>query len=408
MTWSLGLFLGIALFFQSDVLVLKNGRKMLCDSYTIANGKVTIQAKGQTFSLPESAIDWDASEKATKAVAREKQQAEAQAQKAAQDKKTKRLEQIAALEKARESGGLSLTTKDLRKNNLSTSNGPFKVSFRMLSNSIIVAMHINDQGPFDFVLDTGAAVTMIDPQILSQTGVAANGPTVDVVGVGGLPVRAPVCTLDKLALGDAVVQGMDAVAHRIDHLFRTDIYGLIGQDFLNHFVMNLDAVNKTLTLTPQFDGQREMVSRSQSGAKYDHERVQSMLKGAFATMDNQYRQLGQARDPETINRNVRELRMVDSQIRDVKQQLRYQKSYLESLMEEQLAADERDKIQGFLNCYARLDLAIDHLLAFNRTLTQAANQAEPSQRLLDDLKSDADRASESDRNFQDCYQQIQK
>ena len=408
MTLPLGLFLGLTLFLQGDVLVLKNGRKMVCESYTIDQGRVKIQAQGQTFSLPESAIDWDASEMATAALAKEKQDAEAAAKREAQAKKERRLEQIRALEKAREGGELSLTTKDLRKHQTASGRGPFKVNFRMLSNSIIVSMHINDQGPFDFVLDTGASVTMIDPQILGQTGIAADGPPVNVLGVGGRPVQASVCTLDKLALGDAVVQNMEAVAHRIDHLFRTDIYGLIGQDFLNHFVMNLDAANKTLTLTPQFEGQKEMVSKSKSGEKYDHDRVRSLLSEAYATMDSQYRLLGKDRDSATINRSVRELRKANSQIRDVKQQLRYQKSYLESLLEEQISAGERDKVKGFLNCFARLDLAIDHLLAFNRTLTQAANQPNPSPKLLEDLQEDATRAKSSDKNFQDCYQQIRE
>jgi len=406
MTWSLGLFLGMVLFFQSDVLVLKNGRKMLCETYTVANGRVTIQAKGQTFSLPESAIDWNASESATQSLAREKQAAREKAEREAQAKKEWRLEQIRALEAAREKGTLSLTTRDLRKTSGAVPSGPIEVNFRMLSNSIIVAMHINGQGPFDFVLDTGASVTMIDPHVLNQANIPTDGPTVNVVGVGGRPVQAPICKLEKLALGQAVVQGMDAVSHRIDHLFRTNIYGLIGQDFLNHFVMNLDAANKTLTLTPQFEGQREMVSKSQSGAKYDHDHARSLMRDALRTMESEYRQLGQERDGATINDSVRKLRKVSSQIRDIKQQLRYQKSYLESLLDEQLAKDERDKIQGILGCYSRLDLAVDHLLVFNRTLTQAANQPKPSARLMADVEHNADRARESDKNFSDCYEQI--
>lgn len=390
--WMGFLFLTLS-FFSNEVLVLKNGKSMTCDSYEVQGDKVTINAKGQTFSIPEKLIDWEASKKATEQNAQKKE-----AQQAKQNPK-----KPAAKPKKR--GPISLTTKDLRKNKADNRSGPVTIQFKMLSNSIIVGMHINGKGPFNFILDTGASVTMIDPEVLAKSGVKLKQETTGVVGVGGQPIQANLCTLDELSLEGAKVYGMDAVAHRIGHLYQADLYGLIGQDFLNHFIMNLDANSKTLTLTPA-NAITSEVSRAESGKKYDAAEMERLLNQAFQTMNKAYRRIGQNRNGNDTNRTIRDLKLADRQIRDAKQQLRYQKSLIQTVNDSQISAEERDGFRRYQACIPKADFFIDLLQKLNRTLTIASNNENPDSTLLADLRRQVDQTNNAYHEFDACISPI--
>ena len=380
----------LAVLFQGDILVLKNGKNLPCDQYTVADGRVTIVAKGQTFSIAETMVDWEASDRAKQAL-----------EKKEQAKKPEKKPKTAPIKR----GKISLTTSDFKPRTRKKNSGTVAINFRMSSNSIIVAMHINGKGPFDFVLDTGASVTMIDPEILQQTGIKPQKESVGVVGVGGRPIQAPLCTLNELALDGAAVYDMEAVAHRISHLYQSGLYGLIGQDFLNHFVMNLDAANKTLTLTPTGTLPEE-VTVAQSGRKYNQKETEAKLKSAFLAMEAHYHNIGKERPSTETNRIIRELRQVDRQIRDVKQQIRYQKSALKSMIAGQNTEKQKQGAGKYLVCFPKVDLFIDHLLIFNRTLTHANNQEKPNQDLMDDLHRQIRKAEDSWKVCEACFDSV--
>jgi hypothetical protein len=48
----------------------------------------------------------------------------------------------------------------------------------------LVPMHIRDQGPFNFILDTGSSVSSVDPQLVSSIGLPQTGKHQKVSGIG--------------------------------------------------------------------------------------------------------------------------------------------------------------------------------------------------------------------------------
>jgi predicted aspartyl protease len=117
--------------------------------------------------------------------------------------------------------------------------------------AIVVPVHINGQGPFDLVLDTGATVTCVTPDVSerlalpAQRGVRGYG-----AGVGGAG-RVELVRYDTLRVGAAAafdlpgcvidLASLEAIGTRVD--------GLLGLNFLQSFDVRLDFGRDVLTLT---------------------------------------------------------------------------------------------------------------------------------------------------------------
>src|SRR5208283_1782323 len=68
---------------------------------------------------------------------------------------------------------------------------------------MIVAVSINHAGPFNFLLDTGTQITMVDPSLAGQMHLATEG-TADVASVG-VHASASFAQLDALEAGSHAV-----------------------------------------------------------------------------------------------------------------------------------------------------------------------------------------------------------
>lgn len=116
--------------------------------------------------------------------------------------------------------------------------------------ALIVPVYLNGQGPFDFVLDTGATITCVDQAIAQQLELPkARG----VVGVGAGAAGAgqmQLVTLDSLRIGAAKAGRLSACALDLSHTGRVglEIDGLLGLNFLRSFRVTLDFEREILLL----------------------------------------------------------------------------------------------------------------------------------------------------------------
>ena len=114
---------------------------------------------------------------------------------------------------------------------------------------MIVAVSVNHSGPYNFLLDTGTQITMVDPSLAAELHLNTHG-SAGVAGVGFL-ASAPVAQLDLLEVGSHAVASQKALvfdfqnSHSVDlHLFR----GVLGEDFLGEFDMLIDNAHNLLCL----------------------------------------------------------------------------------------------------------------------------------------------------------------
>ena len=114
---------------------------------------------------------------------------------------------------------------------------------------MIVAVSVNHSGPYNFLLDTGTQMTMVDPALAAELHLNTQG-SAGVAGVGFL-ASAPVAQLDLLEVGSHAVANQKVLvfdfqnSHSVDlHLFR----GVLGEDFLGEFDLLIDNAHNLLCL----------------------------------------------------------------------------------------------------------------------------------------------------------------
>jgi hypothetical protein len=118
---------------------------------------------------------------------------------------------------------------------------------------MILAVSVNHSGPYNFLLDTGAQMTMVDPALAAELHLNTQG-SAGVAGVGFL-ASAPVAQLDLLEVGSHAVANQKVLvfdfenSHSVDlHLFR----GVLGEDFLGEFDMLIDNAHNLLCLDDSY------------------------------------------------------------------------------------------------------------------------------------------------------------
>ena len=118
-----------------------------------------------------------------------------------------------------------------------------------INHQTIVSVTVNGSGPYPFLLNTGAQDMLIDPALAVGWHLTDAGKNRDVYGIGG--ERKTVRTVIAAFTLAGQTLNMQAVVYAVPVPNRgyTPVYGIIGQAFLEHFIVTIDYVHSTLTLT---------------------------------------------------------------------------------------------------------------------------------------------------------------
>ena len=122
-------------------------------------------------------------------------------------------------------------------------------AFLNVNHHTIVHATINGKGPYSFLLDTGSQSTLIDPVIASSWNLAAAG-TVTVSGIGTASKSVNFVAVSVGVAGQS--QNVRAIVYDLSKTQGPGdarVFGIIGQDFLEHFLVLIDYAHNTLTLT---------------------------------------------------------------------------------------------------------------------------------------------------------------
>lgn len=109
----------------------------------------------------------------------------------------------------------------------------------------IAEVRLNDSRTARFVVDTGASLCVVSPEVAADIGVRP-GPRAEMVPmqvVGGV-TAGPRVTLASVRIGDAEAENVAAVIHSIG----PGIDGLLGNSFLGRFTVTLDPDRGVLVL----------------------------------------------------------------------------------------------------------------------------------------------------------------
>jgi hypothetical protein len=123
------------------------------------------------------------------------------------------------------------------------------VPFRFVDrHRIVVAVSINHTGPYNFLLDSGAQITMIDPSLAAALHLDTQGAAV-VSGVGS-GRSASYARLDLVEAGSHTVANQKVLVYDLRNLHSDDqhLRGILGEDFLEQFDLLIDNGHRLLCL----------------------------------------------------------------------------------------------------------------------------------------------------------------
>jgi Aspartyl protease len=121
--------------------------------------------------------------------------------------------------------------------------------FRLIHRSqIIVPVTVNHAGPYDFLVDTGTKITMVDPSLAAELHLNKAG-TAEFGGVG-FDTVAPLAQLDLVEVGSQSLANHVVVVQDLEHLEAVELHirGILGGSFLGHFDVLIDNAHAILCL----------------------------------------------------------------------------------------------------------------------------------------------------------------
>ena len=126
---------------------------------------------------------------------------------------------------------------------------PFRLAHRRKPLLLVPAL-VDGTGPWSFVLDTGASMTLISPGLARSARIAGGSP-VRVVGAGGR-VAALGGRVRSLAVGEAVREDVDVVVapfvEPLGDAVGATLDGILGHNFLRAFRVTIDYPRSMLEL----------------------------------------------------------------------------------------------------------------------------------------------------------------
>jgi hypothetical protein len=123
------------------------------------------------------------------------------------------------------------------------------VPFRFVNrHQIVLAVSINHSGPYDFLLDSGAQVTIIDPSLAAGLHLDTQGAA--MVANFGSRQSASFAQLDLVEVGSRAVANQKVLVYDLRNFHPADLHlpGILGEDFLGHFDMLIDNAHRLLCL----------------------------------------------------------------------------------------------------------------------------------------------------------------
>ena len=130
------------------------------------------------------------------------------------------------------------------------SSAAVTVPFVLEQNDVLVPVRVNGNQPVWLIIDTGASENLIDETAASRMGLSQTGAS-NVYGGGGSAHGAHVDNV-SLAIGDTRLSGQMLLTVPLGNLaryFDRAVVGLVGNSFLQHFVVELNYARRTVTFS---------------------------------------------------------------------------------------------------------------------------------------------------------------
>lgn len=151
----------------------------------------------------------------------------------------------------------------------SGSSSALKIPLEIDGNIILMRVRVNNSKPLKFIFDTGASISFISARRAAELGLKPQG-QVRGNGTGG-PIQASLIKDVSLSVEGAEVSNQLIASMPFGDSNGFEFDGIIGYDFINQFVVEIDYQNKIMNLyNPRayaYSGQGEVIPISIANKK---------------------------------------------------------------------------------------------------------------------------------------------
>ena len=113
---------------------------------------------------------------------------------------------------------------------------------------MIVGVSINHSGPYDFLLDTGTQMTVVDLTLAADLHLRSSGNA----NVAGVSFQGPAlyAKLDRFEVGDHVATNQAVLVYNMKNVQAAGfaLRGLLGEDFLSRYDVLIDKAHNVLCI----------------------------------------------------------------------------------------------------------------------------------------------------------------
>lgn len=113
---------------------------------------------------------------------------------------------------------------------------------------IVVPVTINGQGPYRFLLDTGASNTILSAAVADNLKIAPRRRGMILTAGGNVDVS--IRTIRTLNVGMAQLTNIEIAVGDFDLMKKLNVDGLLGGDYLRRFRVDIDYDGKVLKIEP--------------------------------------------------------------------------------------------------------------------------------------------------------------
>ena len=149
------------------------------------------------------------------------------------------------------------------------------------NNIILMLVRVNDSKPLKFIFDTGASASLIDESRAKELGLKAKG-KVSGTATGG-NIQVSLIRDVSLSVEGAKVSNQMIASMPIPKPPGFEFDGIIGFDFINQFVVEIDYRSKTMNLyNPQtytYSGKGDVIPLILDGRRIPHVHTRIILQG---------------------------------------------------------------------------------------------------------------------------------
>jgi clan AA aspartic protease (TIGR02281 family) len=177
---------------------------------------------------------------------------------------------------------------------------------------------LNERVKRDFVVDTGASLTLISWQTANELGIDIDENTLftPIATVSGF-IFVPLVMLKSLRVGKAVIENVEALVHTMP----SDQDGLLGNSFFNKFRVVLDPANNKMTL---FSLRGNPSPDRPGGYGKDYWVGQfRFYREILAELERTKKEYGSSRRSSAVDRINKSIRFFENQLRELDRRARF-------------------------------------------------------------------------------------